>query len=161
MRNRLAWMAGALGAAGVAYRALRRRPSEAPTGDPRADELRRKLDDSKSVPDDRAEFEAGETAVDEVSHWLDEGVRTYVHCRAGWQRSAAVAAGVVALRDGIDVDQALEQVQVRKPTADPLPHQREDMRRWWRERTVAEEPGSRGGEGPALREGEGPDPEPD
>jgi hypothetical protein len=66
MRNRLAWVAGALGAAGVAYRALRRRPAEGPVPDPRADELRRKLDESKSVADDRDEFESGETAVDEV-----------------------------------------------------------------------------------------------
>ena len=57
--------------------------------------------------------------------------RTYVHCRAGWQRSAAVAAGVVALREGIDIDEALARVQSRKPSADPLPHQREDLRRWW------------------------------
>ena len=41
-----------------------------------------------------------EAAVQEISQWLDEGRRTYVHCRAGWQRSAAVAAGVVAVRKG-------------------------------------------------------------
>jgi len=54
-----------------------------------------------------------------------------VHCRAGWQRSAAVAAAVVAVRDGLDIDEALAYVQARKPSADPLPHQREDLRRWW------------------------------
>jgi len=43
VRNRAAWIAGALGAAGVAYRALRRQPK--PAADPRADELRRKLED--------------------------------------------------------------------------------------------------------------------
>ena len=42
-----------------------------------------------------------------------------------------VAAGVVTVRTGIDLDQALEHVQAHKPTADPLPHQREDLRRWW------------------------------
>ena len=72
-----------------------------------------------------------EAAVQEVSRWLDQGARTYVHCRAGWQRSAAVAAGVVAVRDGIDIDEALAYLQSRKPSADPLPHQREDLRRWW------------------------------
>lgn len=75
-----------------------------------------------------------EAAVQEVSGWLDEGIRTYVHCRAGWQRSAAIAAGVVALRQGINIDEALAHVQARKPSADPLPHQREDLRRWWEER---------------------------
>jgi protein-tyrosine phosphatase len=75
--------------------------------------------------------EALEAAVAEVNRWLDEGVRTYVHCRAGWQRSAAVAAGVVAVREGIDISEALTYVQTRKPSADPLPHQREDLQRWW------------------------------
>ena len=75
--------------------------------------------------------EALEAAVQEVNAWLDEGARTYLHCRAGWQRSAAVAAGVVALRTGRDIEDALDYVQLRKPSADPLPHQREDLRRWW------------------------------
>ena len=75
-----------------------------------------------------------EAAVNEVAAWLGQGANTYVHCRAGWQRSAAVAAGVVALTKGIDIDEALDYVQARKPSADPLPHQREDLRRWWDER---------------------------
>jgi protein-tyrosine phosphatase len=75
--------------------------------------------------------EALETAVQQVCGWLDEDVRTYLHCRAGWQRSAAVAAGVVALRRGIDIDDALAYVRGRKPSADPLPQQRQDLRRWW------------------------------
>jgi protein-tyrosine phosphatase len=75
-----------------------------------------------------------EAAAQEVNRWLDEGIRTYVHCRAGWQRSAAVAAAVIAVRQGLDVDEALAQVQTRKPSADPLPHQREDLRRWWQAR---------------------------
>jgi protein-tyrosine phosphatase len=72
-----------------------------------------------------------EDAVQEVNAWLDEGKRTYLHCRAGWQRSAAVAAGVVAVRTGREIEEALDYVQLRKPSADPLPHQREDLRRWW------------------------------
>ncbi len=78
--------------------------------------------------------DALESAVELLSGWLDEGIRTYLHCRAGWQRSPAVAAGLVALRDGMDIDQALEYVQRRKPSADPLPHQRDDLRRWWESR---------------------------
>jgi predicted protein tyrosine phosphatase len=72
-----------------------------------------------------------DAAVEEVCEALDDGARTYVHCRAGWQRSAAVAAGVIAARRDIDIDEALAYVQHRKPTADPLPHQRDDLRRWW------------------------------
>jgi len=65
---------------------------------------------------------------------LEADVRSDVHCRAGRQRSPAVAAGVVALRHGLDIDAALELVQARKPSAEPLPHQREDLRRWWQAR---------------------------
>ncbi len=78
-----------------------------------------------------------ERAVAEVNAALDAGLRTYVHCRAGWQRSAAVAAGVVALREGVDIDEAMARVQAMKPSANPLPHQREDMRAWWRGRSDA------------------------
>jgi protein-tyrosine phosphatase len=72
-----------------------------------------------------------EEAVGEVVSWLDQGVLTYVHCRAGWQRSAAVAAGVVAVREGMGIEEALAYVQRRKPTAEPLPHQRDDLMTWW------------------------------
>jgi hypothetical protein len=78
MRTRLAWVAGALGAAGVAYRALRRGPSTA--ADPRADDLRRKLDESKPLVGERDEFESGETTVDEVESSVDEK-RTSAHER--------------------------------------------------------------------------------
>jgi protein-tyrosine phosphatase len=76
--------------------------------------------------------EAIDEAVTIVSGWLDEGRRCYVHCRAGWQRSAAIASAVIAVRDGITLLEALRLVQVRKPSANPLPHQKEDMVRWWR-----------------------------
>ena len=79
MRNRAAWIAGTLGAAGVAYRTLRRRPR--PAADPRADELRRKLDDSKQLVEEREQFESGETAVDEVESPTLEGKRAAVHER--------------------------------------------------------------------------------
>jgi protein-tyrosine phosphatase len=92
-------------------------------------EARRSLTDYGGLPADELEG-----AVQDVNAWLDDGRRVYVHCRAGWQRSAAVAAGVVAVRKGIDLDPALRHVQARKPSADPLPHQREDLRRWWKAR---------------------------
>jgi atypical dual specificity phosphatase len=72
-----------------------------------------------------------ERAVDGVLASLAAGDRTYVHCRAGWQRSAAVAAGVIALREGVDIDRALELVRAMKSTADPLPNQRQDLRAWY------------------------------
>lgn len=79
-----------------------------------------------------------EGAVSVVSGWLDQDGRTYLHCRAGWQRSPAIAAGVIAIREGIDVDEALAYVHERKPSADPLPQQREDLRRWWDEREAGD-----------------------
>jgi predicted protein tyrosine phosphatase len=79
-----------------------------------------------------------EDAVQEVNRWLDAGSTVYLHCRAGWQRSAAVAAGVVAIRNSVGIDEALAYVQHRKPSADPLPHQRDDLRRWWTERAAGD-----------------------
>jgi hypothetical protein len=62
------------------------------------------------------------------------GARIYVHCRAGWQRSAAVAAGAIAIYRGTGIQEALRDVQLRKPTADPLPHQRRDLADWFARR---------------------------
>jgi predicted protein tyrosine phosphatase len=85
--------------------------------------------------------ESLEAAVSQVIEWLDEGHRVYLHCRAGWQRSAAIAAGVVAIRERRGIEEALDVVQARKPSADPLPHQREDLLAWWAGRNGAEPPG--------------------
>lgn len=72
-----------------------------------------------------------ELAATTVARWLQEGDRVYVHCRAGMQRSAVVAAAVVALHEGIEPREALERVRRRNPQADPLAHQRRDLLRWW------------------------------
>jgi protein-tyrosine phosphatase len=79
-----------------------------------------------------------DAAVNAVLEWLAQGHRVYLHCRAGWQRSAAVAAGVVAIRENLSIGEALEVVQRRKPSAEPLPHQREDLLWWWEARSPAE-----------------------
>jgi hypothetical protein len=65
MRARTAWLAGAAGAAIAVYRKMRRPPVPV-AEDPRADELRRKLDESRAVVDEREEFEAAETPVDQA-----------------------------------------------------------------------------------------------
>jgi atypical dual specificity phosphatase len=77
-----------------------------------------------------------ESAAQTVIAWLDEGERVYVHCRAGWQRSAAVVAAVVTLREDLDPRDALVRLRERKPTANPLPHQRTDLFEWWLRRTA-------------------------
>jgi len=68
--------------------------------------------------------------------WLDQGHVVYVHCRAGWQRSATVATAIVALRDGVTLDEALARIRRRRPQAQPLAHQLADLDRWWRARSV-------------------------
>lgn len=82
-----------------------------------------------------------ERAVGTVLGWLAADDVSYVHCRAGWQRSAAVAAGVVAVRESLEIEDALAYVQRRKRSADPLPHQVRDLRAWWDAR--ADQPGDR------------------
>jgi protein-tyrosine phosphatase len=108
------------------YRTGERAAVERALADAGIREFRLRLTDYGGLPP-----EALDEAVREVGVWLDAGDRCYVHCRAGWQRSAAVAAAIVASQDGIGIEEALEYVQSRKRSADPLPHQRDDLRRWW------------------------------
>jgi hypothetical protein len=87
VRARLAFLGAAAAAIGaVSARLLRRKRAEA-RPDPRADELRQRLDESRSVAAEREEFEAAETPVDEAEpvQGVDER-RRELHERA---RSAA------------------------------------------------------------------------
>jgi hypothetical protein len=82
MRARTAWLAGAAGAAIAVYRKLRPAPSpaSAPADDPRAEELRRKLEESRTVVEEQhEEADSGETPVDEADV---ESRRAAVHERA-------------------------------------------------------------------------------
>jgi hypothetical protein len=45
-----------------------------------------------------------------------------------------VAAGVIALHEEVGPGQALALLRERKPTAEPLPHQRSDLIEWWKAR---------------------------
>jgi atypical dual specificity phosphatase len=98
------------------------------------EETRLTLVDFGHLPADRVE-----EAVGIVVGWLEDDLRVYLHCRAGWQRSAAIAAGAVAVFEGIHVRDALRYVQTRKPSADPLPHQRADLAAWWLHRQVRQQ----------------------
>jgi protein-tyrosine phosphatase len=112
------------------YRAGEREQVVAALANAGIEEHRLPLTDYGGLP-----AEALDAAVEDVIDSLASGVTNYVHCRAGWQRSAAIAAAVVAVRQGIDVDEALASVQELKPSADPLPHQRDDLRRWFNGRS--------------------------
>jgi hypothetical protein len=90
VRNRLAWVLAGLGVA-AGLRALRRRRASAavaepaPLPDARADELRRKLEESRAIVEEREAFEDGETPVDQaepVTASSPEDRRREVHERA-------------------------------------------------------------------------------
>jgi len=49
-----------------------------------------------------------------------------------------VAAAALAVRDGVDPEEALASIKRRKPSSEPLPHQLQDLRRWWRMRLIRE-----------------------
>jgi len=73
-----------------------------------------------------------ELAVRTVRAWLADGECVYVHCRAGMQRSATVAAAIVALEEDVAPAEALRRISERNPRANPLDHQRQDLLRWWK-----------------------------
>ncbi len=73
-------MAGAAGAAIAVYRKLRPQPTPVPADDPRAEELRRKLEESRTVAEEQHEEAASpEMPVDEADV---ESRRAAVHERA-------------------------------------------------------------------------------
>jgi hypothetical protein len=79
MSRLLAWLAGAVGLAVLLRR--RRKPPAQPEFDP-AGELRRKLDESRAVVDEREEFEAGETPIDQAESLEDRRRRVHDAGRA-------------------------------------------------------------------------------
>jgi hypothetical protein len=83
VRTRTTVLAGAAAAVGaLAGRILRRRVGEAGP-DPRAGELRQRLDEARSVVDERDEFEAAETTVHEAEPVADvDERRREIHERA-------------------------------------------------------------------------------
>jgi hypothetical protein len=62
MRRSFAWLGGF-----TLFRFFRRRrPGESAPADPRAEELRQRLAEARELSDERDEFEAGETTVDQA-----------------------------------------------------------------------------------------------
>ena len=82
VRARTAWVAGAAAAAIAAWRQFRPRSAPAPAEDPRAEELRRRLAESRTVAEEQHE-QAGsaETPVDQADAGV-EARRADVHERA-------------------------------------------------------------------------------
>ena len=82
MRSRLAWLLAGFGLAAAIAARLRSRPApyvpDEPAPDPRADELARRIAESRAVIDEREEFEAAETPLDEAD---PESRRREIHDR--------------------------------------------------------------------------------
>jgi hypothetical protein len=62
VKRPLAWLLGGFALFGF----LRRRREPAAVSDPRAEELKRKLEESRSIVEERDEFDVGETPVDQA-----------------------------------------------------------------------------------------------
>lgn len=71
MRRPLAWLLGGFAVFGF----LRRRSTPGEVADPRAEELRRKLAESRELDAERDELEAAETRVDEAEALEDPDTR--------------------------------------------------------------------------------------
>ena len=65
MRRPLAWLLGGFAAVGF-LRRRRQAQESAPAPDPRAEELRQRLAEARGIVDERDEFEAAETPVNEA-----------------------------------------------------------------------------------------------
>jgi hypothetical protein len=85
MRRPAAWLLGAFAAAGLLRRRKQATPPLPPeTGpDPRAEELRRKLAESRGIVAEREEFEAAETTVDQAQAPADPEMRRRAVHQAG------------------------------------------------------------------------------
>jgi hypothetical protein len=88
MRRPAAWLLGALAAAGLLRRRKQAPAPEPEAGpDPRAEELRRKLAESRTIVEEREEFEAAETTVDQAH--APDGPETRRHAVHEAGRAAA------------------------------------------------------------------------
>lgn len=72
--------------------------------------------------------------LDEAVGFMDAalhlGGTVYVHCRAGVQRTGAIAAAWYARREACSVDEAIEKLRVRRPDFEPMVFQVLAARSW-------------------------------
>ena len=89
MRRSLAWPLGGLALLGFLRRRRRPQPQAAPAGDPRAEELRRKLAESRAIVEERDDFESAEPTVAETEHAPDDPDRRRRDVHAAAREAAA------------------------------------------------------------------------
>lgn len=75
VRNSAAWLVGGFALFGFLRRRKQAEPTTLDERDHRAEELRRRLEESRSIVEEREEFEAAETPVDEVQPLEDPELR--------------------------------------------------------------------------------------
>lgn len=75
-----------------------------------------------------ADFDAAWAWVEDASS--DPDAVIYLHCRAGMERTAAIAGALAARRAAISFDEALAQLQGKRPIFQPLPPQRRAAQAW-------------------------------
>jgi protein-tyrosine phosphatase len=61
---------------------------------------------------------------------LHLGGAVYVHCRAGVQRTGAIAAAWYARRQRCSIDEAVERLRERRPDFEPMVFQVAAARTW-------------------------------
>lgn len=66
-----------------------------------------------------------------VAEALGSDGTVYLHCRAGWQRSAVTAAAALSRISGAEPAESLDLVRAARHEACPLPHQVADLEAWW------------------------------
>jgi atypical dual specificity phosphatase len=86
-------------------------------------ELHLPVKDGSTVPHD---------VIDAAVEGMQHGV-VYVHCRGGRERSATVATALLAVKDGIPIDEALERARAGRPIFQPLPWQLDGLQAWQRQ----------------------------
>jgi hypothetical protein len=89
VRARTAWLAGAAGTAVALYRKIRR---QAPVEDPRVEELRQRLEESRTIAEEQhEEASSGEVPVDAVTEPEPESGAVEDRRRALHERARAAA----------------------------------------------------------------------
>lgn len=71
-----------------------------------------------------------ERATETLLEFFEADHVVFVHCAAGISRSGSVASAALALRHGIDVEEAIERVRARRPAVHPHPHLRGQAQRF-------------------------------
>jgi ADP-ribosylglycohydrolase len=67
---------------------------------------------------------------------LHVGGKVYVHCRAGVQRTGAIAAAWYARREGCSIDEAITRLRERRPDFEPMVFQVAAARTWLAKRPM-------------------------